>query len=419
MRVFFSGIGGVGIGPLAQIARKAGYDIVGSDREASLTTHRLQDEHIRLRIGEQTDEFLRSEHAAMPFDYFVYTSSLPLDHPELVAARQLGIMCLKRDGMLARILSDKKLDMVAVAGTHGKTTTTGLMVWTMKQLGLPVSYSVGTTLNFGPSGDFDPESRYFVYECDEYDRNFLHFTPSLSLITSVDYDHPDIYPTRESYTEAFDAFIDQSDHSLLWRGDYDTISPSSSDVTIFDETMPLDHLHLAGDYLRRDAFLVERAILRLFPGTPYHDLISAINNFPGTDRRMEELDDNLYSDYGHHPNEIAASLQAAHERSDYVVLVYQPHQNVRQHSVRDQYTNEIFAHANEIYWLPTYLSREDPNLEILTPEQLTTAITDKDIHIAQLDDDLWQSIQNHRSKQHLVLGMGAGTIDGWLRSKLH
>lgn len=419
MRVFFSGIGGVGIGPLAQIARKAGYDIIGSDRESSRSTDRLRGEGVTIEIGEQTGDFLRREHEKSPFDYLVYTAALPHDHPELLAAHDLGIMCLKRDGLLARILSEKRLDMIAIAGTHGKTTTTGIMVWVMKQLGIPISYSVGTTLSFGPSGDFDPESQIFVYECDEYDRNFLHYTPRLSLVTSIDYDHPDTYPTVESYISAFDAFIDQSDHTLMWRESYKSIMPSSSEVTIFDETIPLDHLHLAGAHTRRDAFLVERAILRLFPETPYHDLISAINSFPGTDRRMEQIDENLYSDYAHHPTEIAAALSAARELSDYVVLVYQPHQNVRQHAVNDDYTDEIFANADEIYWLPTYLSREDPELEILSPQQLTSKISDSDkIHFAELNDELWQNIRSHLGQGHLVIAMGAGTTDAWLRDQL-
>ncbi len=419
MRVFFSGIGGVGIGPLAQIARKAGYSVVGSDTVSSLTTDKLRDEGVSLEIGEQTGEFLRQEHANEPIEYFVYTAALAPDHAELRAAHELGIMCLKRDGLLARILNEKRLDMIAVAGTHGKTTTAGLMVWVMKQLGLPVSYSVGTTLRFGPSGDYDPESRYFIYECDEYDRNFLHYTPELSLITSYDYDHPDTYPTVESYKEAFNAFIDQSNHTMLWHDTEQALAPWSTDVTVYDESIPLDHLHLAGAHLRHNAFLVERAILRLFPDTPYHNLVAAINSFPGTDRRMELLTDNLYSDYGHHPAEIAATLEGAKEISDHVVLVYQPHQNVRQHLIRDEYTDEIFASADDIYWLPTYLSRENPDLEILTPEELSSHISDRHkLHVSQLNDQLWQAIETHIENDHLVVAMGAGSIDEWLRTHL-
>lgn len=418
MRVFFSGIGGVGIGPLAQIAQRAGYSVVGSDKEASRTTDALIADGIDVHIGEQTGDALRTSHDEQAFDYFVYTAALPYDHPELVAAHKLGILCLKRDGLIARIISEKRLSMIACAGTHGKTTTTGLMVWVMKQLGVPVSYAVGATLSFGPSGTYDPESQYFVYECDEYDRNFLHYTPELSLITSVDYDHPDTYATREQYQQAFSAFIDQSDATLIWRKDYQTFDePLAQDVTVFDDSTVLDHINLPGLYLRQNAFLVERAILKLFPDTPYHDVIAAINSFPGTDRRMEQISDGLYSDYGHHPAEIKATLAAARELSDHVTLVYQPHQNVRQHLIRDEYTEEVFADADEIYWLDTYQSRENPALELLSPQQLTQKIDHNKLHFAKLDDELWNELQNHLDHDHLVLGMGAGNIDTWLREK--
>ena len=111
-------------------------------------------------------------------------------------------------------------------------------------------------------------------------------------------------------------------------------------------------------------------------------------------------------------------MQLARELSDHVVLVYQPHQNVRQHEIRDQYTNQ-FELADEIYWLPTYLSREDPNLPILQPADLIKNITNIDsVHIADFNDELWNNIQKARSEGKLVLGMGAGKIDGWLRDQL-
>lgn len=420
MRIYFSGLGGVGIGPLAQIAQNAGYDVMGSDREASMMTEQLQREGITVHIGSQTGDFLREQHERQPFDFFVYTASLAHNHPELVTAHELGIICLKRDGLLARIIADKQLDMIACAGTHGKTTTSGLLVWVFKQLGIPISYAVGTTLGYGPSGHYDPDSQYFIYECDEYDRNFLHYTPPLSLITSIDYDHPDTYPTLSSYQQAFTAFIDQSDHTLMWRKDLHALDEPNivSDVTVYDESIALGHLHLPGLHLRQNAFLVERAVMRLFPEISYHDIVAAINSFPGTDRRMERLQDGLYTDYGHHPVEIKATLAAARELSEHVVLVYQPHQNIRQHLIQHEYTSALFADADKVYWLPTYQSREDPELPLLSPEQLSAQLEPNKVERADLDDNLWQSIQSHLEQGHLVLAMGAGTIDTWLRQRL-
>jgi UDP-N-acetylmuramate--alanine ligase len=414
MNIYFSGIGGVGIGPLAEIAHDAGHHVQGSDSHESPTLDELRRRGIAVNIG-QDGSFLQNRHEAAPIDWFVYTAALPSHHPELLLAKALGIRTSKRDELLAFIIQEKDLKLIAAAGTHGKTTTAGMLVWAFQQLGLPASYSVGTTLPFGPSGKFDEKSEYFIYECDEFDRNFLHFHPHLSLILSIDYDHPDVYPTKASYVDAFATFISQSAMTIMWQNDTPGITvPPHSWVLRNEEVLPLA---LPGNHNRRNATLATKAL-------EYLDLasndaaIAILNRFPGTGRRFEKLADNLYSDYGHHPSEIAAMLQLAHELSDHVVLVYQPHQNVRQHEVRDQYA-DCFQGAEEIYWLPTYLSREDPQLPILTPQQLTENVANKSaIHFAELDDALWDAIRVNCTEGKLVLCMGAGSIDGWLRDKL-
>ena len=420
MRIYFSGIGGVGIGPLAEIAFDAGYSVLGSDIHAGLMTQELEKRGIAISY-DQSGEFLRAQHADKPIDWLVYTAALPDDHPELVAARQLGIHTAKRDELLSEIIREKNLKLIAVAGTHGKTTTTGLIVWGLGQLGIPVSYSIGTTLSFGPSGQFVPGSHYFVYEADEFDRNFLQFTPWLSVITALDYDHPDTYPTPDDYRKAFVQFIEQSNYTVLWEKDLRYLNQPdiAADYSAFDEFMDLSHIKLAGNHTRHNAFLALEALGRAEAAEGLEGgakNLEAINSFPGTARRFEKLAENLYSDYGHHPSEIAATLQMAKELSDYVVLVYQPHQNIRQHEVRNQYVDAVFEQADEIYWLPTYLSREDPKLEILPPSELTEQLSRTDaLHLAEMDDELWSNIRRHLDAGHLVLCMGAGTVDGWVR----
>lgn len=418
MHIYFSGLGGVGIGPLAEIAASAGYDVGGSDLTDSLMTKQLREHGIDVKIGQDGSQ-IAAVHQAAAIDWLVYTAALPPDHPELKFAREHGIRTSKRDEFLAELIEQKSLKLIAVAGTHGKTTTTGMLIWAFKQLGLSASYSIGTTISFGPSGQFDPKAEYFVYECDEFDRNMLHFEPHLSLITSLDYDHPDTYPSEAHYRQAFVDFLEQSNYSLLWEKDLRYLKADPrADLEAYDELMDLSHIKLAGDHVRHNAYLVERALGRLFPEVASSQIVATINSFPGTARRMEKLTDNLYSDYGHHPVEIAATLQLARELSDQVVLVYQPHQNVRQYEVKDDYT-DCMELADEIYWLPTYLSREDPKLEILTPSQLSANLTNHDqVHIADLNDALWKSIQTAREAGKLVLCMGAGTIDGWLRQQL-
>ncbi|HMS93435.1 MAG TPA: Mur ligase domain-containing protein [Candidatus Saccharibacteria bacterium] len=410
MNIYFSGIGGVGIGPLAQIAQDAGHTVIGSDREDSLMIAALRRRGITVTIN-QDGSFLQQSHQATPIDWLIYTSALPDDHPELVLARQLGIKTAKRDELLAHIIKEKGLKLIAVAGTHGKTTTTGMIVWLAKYFGLPVSYSVGTTLTWGPSGHYAPDSEYFVYECDEFDRNFLHFNPYISLVTSVEYDHPDTYPTADDYYAAFRQFADQSTLLVTWR-ELQHVFNELNSVTYLDETSARLTLH--GEHNRRNASLILAAIEKL--GLPAKYAADGLNKFPGTNRRFEKLANNLYTDYGHTPTEIAATLQMARELSDNVVLVYQPHQNIRQHEIRNQYTDEIFKDAETVYWLPTYLSRENPKLPILTPGELSESLAN--IQIADLDDNLWQYIQAARDAGKLVLCMGAGTIDGWIRDKL-
>lgn len=414
MRIYFSGIGGVGIGPLALIARGAGYDVCGSDLEASLITIELQAKGIDVALT-QDGRYLQTEHARNAFDWFVHTSALPADHPELQMARQLGIRIAKRDELLAHIITHKNLKLVAVAGTHGKTTTTGMIVWALRQLGVPASYSVGSTLSFGPSGQFLSQSTYFIYECDEFDKNFLHFSPWLSVITSIEHDHVDTYPTEDEYFKAFRQFSQQSERTITW-GDYrQKIEDKPSNIL---RTAPDSAITLAGAHNRANATLALEALRQICPIHTDDQHIQALNTFPGTSRRFEKLAPNLYSDYGHHPTEVAATLQLARELSDQVVLVYQPHQNVRQHEIQNSYTS-CMELAHQIYWLPTYLSREDPSLEILTPHYLARNLSNRSaVEFSQMDERLWEAIEAARAEGKLVLAMGAGTIDAWMRAQL-
>jgi len=414
MNIFFSGLGGVGMGPLAEIVRGAGYNVFGSDVEEGLMTDKLKQNGIDVHIGVQDGSFLQATHDSQAIDWFVYTPALKADHPELLLAKKLDIKTAKRGEYLAHFIEEKNLKLIAISGTHGKTTTTGMVIWAMKELAVPVSYSIGTTLTFGSSGKFDPNSEYFVYECDEFDRNMLYFSPYLALIPSLDYDHPDTYPTPADYLAAFRDFAVKSTSVIAWSDQHAEAFDGLHNVTLLDPAKGTSDVAV-GIHNRRNATLVQAAIKQLKLSDDTSDILL---RFPGTDRRFEKLGDNLYSDYGHHPIEIAATLQLARELSDHVVLVYQPHQNIRQHEIKSEYTDQ-FELAEEIYWLPTYLSREDPNLPILPPSDLIQSITNRDhVHVADFNDELWDIIQKARSEGKLVIGMGAGAIDGWLREQI-
>ena len=400
MRVYFSGISGTGIGPLAEIAQSAGFEVVGSDLQPGAISDELAARGIEVSYGPQDGKFLCDCHEKQKIDWLVYTSALPEDHAELKLARELGIHCSKRDEFLAKLIADKGLKMIAVAGTHGKTTTTAMLTWIFHELQLPLSYIVGTTLPWGNSGNFDSASEYFVYEADEYDRNFLAYRPFIAAITCVDYDHPDIYPTVEEYAAAFEQFESQSEN-------------------VVKNTTVDERITLVGELRRRDASIALAVAKTL--GLDEEAVIDALNRFPGAGRRFEEVTEGVFSDYGHHPEEIRTTLKMAKEvkiRNGYagVAVVYQPHQNTRQHEVRALY-KDAFVNADKLFWLPTYLTREDPELEIIQPGEFIEDLENRDVaETAEMNDALAARLRELRDDNWLILLLAAGPADGWLRS---
>ena len=403
MNVYISGISGTGMGPLALMAKAAGFAVWGSDLAKGAIYDELIKAGIEVKIGPQDGEFLR-EKLEGEVDWFVYTSALSADHKELVLAREAGVKCTKRDDLTAFLVSELGLKMVAVAGTHGKTTTTAMIIWAALKLGLPVSYIVGTTLGFAPSGAYKMGDKYFIYEADEYDRNFLKYHPWLAVIPAVSYDHPDIYPTVEDYEAAFLQFKAQSER---------VVEQSS-----FDE----NEFKLAGEVRRKDAALAAEAVFMMAPGISREKIVEILNEFPGAGRRFEKITEGVYTDYAHHPEEIAATMGVVEDEKRLhgkkgIVVVYQPHQNTRQHEVRNGY-REAFLGADKIYWLPTYLTRENPNLPVLKPEELIDGLINKEVaEAAELSDDLVEKLQKYIDDNYLVILMTAGPADGWLREK--
>ena len=403
MNVYFSGISGTGIGPLAELAQDAGYSVFGSDLAPGAISAALEERKINVSYGEQSGDFLQKVIEENGIDWFVYTSALPEDNAELKLARESGIKCTKRDEFLADLVDRKGLKMIAVAGTHGKTTTTAMIIWALKQLGIPASYLVGTTLSWDDSGKYKPESQYFIYEADEYDRNFLMYHPYISAITCIDYDHPDIYPTVEDYRNAFDQFMSQSK------------------IVVKDTTVN-SRIILVGGLRRQDASIALEVIERIAPELDFQKIIDVLNDFPGAGRRFERIVHGVFSDYAHHPNEIASTVKMAielKERDNYagLAVIYQPHQNTRQYEVRSGYKN-AFVGADKIFWLPTYLTRENPDLAVLSPEELIEeTVTQNQTEVVDLDDSLAETIHQLHDQNWLIILMTAGPADGWLRKQ--
>lgn len=425
MHVYFSAIGGTAIGPLALIAKQAGYDVSGSDQQDSQYIDYLRAKGItNIRIG-QTREHIAQIHEQKPIDWLVHSSAVSPDSPELKFANQQDIKVTKRDELINQILKDKKLKMIAVAGTHGKTTTTAMIVWLFKKLAIPVSYSVGAKIPFGDMGQYQEGSEYFVYEADEFDRNFLAFEPLLSVITGVSWDHHEIFPTREDYQEAFKEFLAQSKHAVLWQEDADYLSLNDNSKYLFIDSSiaEIKNIKLAGKYNRLDAWLAIKTAEKP-SGKPIEELVDLINKFPGLQRRMEEIIPNLYSDYAHTPDKIIGGLSVATEiaekNNQKIVVVYEPLTNRRQHYMMDDYQN-CFDGAEKVYWLPSYLAREDQTQRVIPPEELISHLSNPGIAEAKdRDGDLKKIIQKHLDQGDMVVGMAGGggnSLDEWIRQE--
>lgn len=426
MHIYFSGIGGAGIGPLAQIAHDAGYTVSGSDKQDSSYIHYLKKHGVtNIHVGQGYDD-IAAVHAQTPIDWFVYTSALPLenpDAPELKFCNENSIRTSKRDELLNQILSDKHLKLIAIAGTHGKTTTTAMVTWFMLQLKKPVSYLLPAKTTFAEMGSYDPISQYFIYEADEFDRNFLAYEPEISLITGVSWDHHELFKTRDEYQSAFREFIGQSARTFIWQEDADYLKlPDGDEVQVVDSSNPeIDELGLKGRYNRLDCWLAIQ-VVHTVTHAPLHELADMAKDFPGLSRRMEQIAPNLYSDYAHTPEKItgamSVALEMAADTGQNLVVVYEPLTDRRQHYMIDEY-KDCFEGATKVYWIPSYLAREDPSQSILSPEELIDHLSDPGIAEArERDDSLKVTIQEHLDAGDMVVcmaGGGGGSLDDWLR----
>jgi UDP-N-acetylmuramate--alanine ligase len=427
MHIYFSGIGGAGIGPLAQIAFQAGYQVSGSDKQASSYIDYLKTKGINNIVIGQSKKDILNIHKQQPIDWLVYSSALTLENPdpdELRFARDNNIKISKRDQLINQILIDNDLKLIAIAGTHGKTTTTAMVTWLFKQNAIPISYLLPAKTTFADMGEFNPNSQYFVYEADEFDNNFLAFSPAVSLISGVSWDHHEFFPTRDAYKAAFTKFIKQSNKTFLWPEDASYLNLTKNHSLEILNDNQTKQISLKGYYNRRDGLLAIKAVKSL---TNFADnqLIKQINGFPGLSRRMEEIIPGLYSDYAHTPEKIMAAINTALEISGgkkRLVIVYEPLTDRRQHYIKQDY-GQVFDGVSKIYWLPSYLAREDKNSQILNPKDLIKYLAEPTIAEPKSKNQaLKQLIKKHLKANDMVIaiaGGGGGSLDDWLRHEFN
>lgn len=396
------------MGPLAMGAKSLGMEVFGSDLHEGLVTKELRENGIEVSIGEQDGEFLRKKVGeAGGVDWYVHTSAVRPGNKELAVAEGLGLKVSKRDEFIETLVREHGLKMVGVAGTHGKTTTTAGILWLCLKLELPVSWLMGSTLEFAEAGKFVPGAKYLIYEADEYDRNFLAYHPWLSVIPSVTYDHADIYKTEEEYKEAFAQFIRQSRKTIT-------------------ATSLAEKIQLAGKVRRFDLALAVEAVKEIAHEEQVKvsegRLIELMNEFPGVMRRMEKLCDGLYTDYAHHPEEVSATIEIALEEMKLtgkkgLVVAYAPLQNARQYDVINDY-HDIFAGVDKLFWLPTTLLREIKGQRVIPPAEFIEKLDNPEIaEVADYDEKFYLRVKEYLEQGYLVAFLSGGAGDDWMRER--
>ncbi len=387
------GIGGTGMSSIARVLLEKGYTVSGSDRNPSTLAQDLQ------RVGAQISAG-HSESNIHGADIVVRSSAIPDDNVEVQAALKAGIPVLKRSDFLSTLMEGQ--DGIAIAGTHGKTTTTAMLAYALYSLDYDPSYILGgVSKNLGTNAHAG-KGRYFVIEADEYDRMFLGLTPQVILVTNVEYDHPDIYPNPANYHAVFEQFIgclkpggllitnfdDPGSTTLanfLPQGarafscglkagaDYraeniksNTIGGSTFLVTFGAENkkrepLTVVSLQLPGEHNVRNALAVIAALHQL--SVPVQQASQNLAEFKGTGRRFDIVGEangiTVIDDYAHHPTKIRATLAAARSRFPIrrLVAVWQPHTFSRTELLANEFIDAL-SNADLVLITEVYAARE-------------------------------------------------------------
>jgi UDP-N-acetylmuramate--alanine ligase len=393
-RIHLIGIGGSGLSAIALVLLDEGYAVSGSDQQASAATDFLAAHGARIAIGHREENVTGA-------GLVVTSSAVPPSNPEIVAAREQGISVIKRAELLGRMMQGRK--GVAVAGTHGKTTTTGMIAQILFEAGLDPTFIVG-----GVIGSLGVNARAgtgpFVIEADEYDRTFLGLQPWAAVVTNVEHDHPDCYPTFEAMFGAFGEFVDlipndgvlvacrdnpaarelgelQSrkgksvvmyglDDNALWRAvDIQPNNAGGSDYVLLrgGETVGLVRLRVPGLHNVVNSLAALAVSDQL--GVPFSPAQDSLATFRGMLRRFEIKGEasgvTVVDDYGHHPSEIRATLAAARARfpGRKIWAVFQPHTYSRVKALLDDFAG-AFMDADRVIVTAIYAARERDTLGI-------------------------------------------------------
>ena len=431
--IYFIGIGGIGMSALARYFNTQGVVVSGYDKTPTALTADLEKEGIKIHFEDDINQIDKSATVV------VYTPAIPASHAELNYCKDNGYNVVKRSDVLNWITENAFT--IAIAGTHGKTTTTSMTAHILRHSGFGCNaFLGGIASNYG-TNFWSHEKNVVVVEADEYDRSFLKLAPNIAVVTAVDPDHLDIYGTPEEVLKAFGQFtdkikvggtliqkmgtefsIDSSNKSVLTYGfNKENASYHTSNLKVVDGAYQFDLVHPAG--VMKDVVLnmgglhnVENATaaiaIALTLGIEEPKIKDAVAAFKGVKRRFEYKvktpNKVLIDDYAHHPEELNALISGVRSLypNEKMVLVFQPHLYSR---TQDQAAGfkEVLDKADEVILLPIYPARELP-IEGVTSDMLLEGmkISNKRVMSKEALID-WAA----NTKDKLVVMAGAGDID--------
>jgi UDP-N-acetylmuramate--alanine ligase len=374
-KIYFIGIGGIGMSALVRFFVHEGKTVVGSDREASLVTEGLE------KIGVQISFSQVASNITADIDMVVYTEAMPHDHSEMVAASALGVPMMNYFDALGLVANEYYL--IAVAGTHGKTTTTAMLTDILEEGGLDPTAIIGSLRSKTGSNFRAGKSKYAIVEACEYKRDFLSLKPDVLIITNAEYEHVDYYKDLADVQSAFAELANKVPENgvIVTTATDANILPILKDVKakVVDYNKELNltiKLRQPGLHIRMDA--AAASCVGKFLGIEQTVIDSALENFTGTWRRFqykgEVVGAHVYDDYGHHPTEIKMTMAGVRELypERRFIVVTQTHTYTRTAELFNDFV-EVLAKADEVYLLPIYAAREE-NISGVSSEQMAEAI---------------------------------------------
>lgn len=437
--VHFIGIGGYGMSAIARVMLEMGYTVTGSDVASQELTEKLVAKGAKIYIGHTATQVNGA-------DLVVYSTALPQDNVERVEAEQQGIPVLHRSQMLARLLNERK--GVAVAGAHGKTTTSSMIALVMEECGTDPTYIIGgEIMNLGTNAKAG-RGPYVVAEADESDGSFLQYHPALGVVTNIEADHLENYEGDfNRLKQAYVQFLNQirADGKAIVCGDDDIIKELLPQLECNTITYGLDD---TSDYIATDIVLGDRrvsytmyhgaqalgtielsvpgchnvynsmatVIVCLEAGIPFDQIAKAIPHFHGAKRRFQVLGDEneilVIDDYAHHPTEIQATITAAKATGKRIIAVFQPQRYSRTFFLLDAFSR-AFSEADEVIITDIYSPAGEKEIEGVHSSKLVDLIKENSNAGARYlatKEEVIEDLRSRIAPGDLLLTMGAGDI---------